>query len=87
MLTRTPNRYIIQFTDMTKQDANYENAESKSLRVHEDGHHAEQLIDYIYSRFLKKITVESWNLSDIHVSIEDKLDMVVDFSKMDISLL
>jgi len=24
---------------MTKQDANYENAESKSLRVHEDGHH------------------------------------------------
>lgn len=40
MLTRTPNRYIIQFTDMTKQDANYENAESKSLRVHEDGHHA-----------------------------------------------
>ena len=27
------------FTDVTKQDANYENAESKSLRVHEDGHH------------------------------------------------
>lgn len=56
------------------------------IALREDTHHIDQLIDYIYSRFLKQMTVESWNLSDIHVSIEDKLDMVVDFSKMDISL-
>lgn len=56
------------------------------IALHEDGHHAEQLIDYIYSRFLKQMTVDSWNLSDIHVEMQDKLDMMVDFSKMDISL-
>ncbi len=56
------------------------------VALHEDTRHVEQLIDYIYSRFLKQMTVESWNLSDIHVSMEDKLEMMVDFSKMDISL-
>jgi ubiquinone biosynthesis protein len=56
------------------------------IALHEDGQHVEQLVDYIYSRFLKQMNVESWNLSDIHVSMEDKLDMMVDFSKMDISL-
>lgn len=56
------------------------------IALHEDGHHIEQLVDYIYSRFLQQMTVETWNLSDIHVSMQDKLDMMVDFSKMDISL-
>jgi predicted unusual protein kinase regulating ubiquinone biosynthesis (AarF/ABC1/UbiB family) len=56
------------------------------IALHEDMHHVEQLVDYIYSRFLKQMTVESWNLSDIHVSTQDKLDMMIDFSKMDISL-
>jgi predicted unusual protein kinase regulating ubiquinone biosynthesis (AarF/ABC1/UbiB family) len=56
------------------------------IALHEDTHHVEQLVDYIYNRFLKQMTVESWNLSDIHVSMQDKLDMMVDFSKMDISL-
>jgi ubiquinone biosynthesis protein len=51
-----------------------------------DNQHVEQLVDYIYSRFLKQMTVETWNLSDVHVSMEDKLAMLVDFSKMDISL-
>jgi predicted unusual protein kinase regulating ubiquinone biosynthesis (AarF/ABC1/UbiB family) len=32
------------------------------------------------------MSVETWNLSDIHVSMEDKLEFLVDFSKMDISL-
>jgi ubiquinone biosynthesis protein len=56
------------------------------IALHEDTHHIEQLVNYIYSRFLKQMTVESWNLSDIHVSTQDKLDMMIDFSKMDISL-
>ena len=56
------------------------------IALHEDTYHVEQLVDYIYSRFLKQVTVESWNLSDIHVEMQDKLDMLVDFSKMDISL-
>jgi predicted unusual protein kinase regulating ubiquinone biosynthesis (AarF/ABC1/UbiB family) len=56
------------------------------IALHEDTHHVEQLIDYIYSRFLKRMTVESWNLSDIHVEMQDKLDMMVDFSEMEISL-
>ena len=56
------------------------------IALHEDSHHIDQLVDYIYSRFLKQMTVESWSLSDVHVSMQDKLDMMVDFSKMDISL-
>ncbi len=56
------------------------------IALHEDNQHVERLVDYIYSRFLKQMTVESWNLSDINVSVQDKLDMMVDFSKMDISL-
>jgi len=51
-----------------------------------DPYPVERLIDYIYDRFLRQMTVESWNLSDIHVDVQDKLDMMVDFSKMDISL-
>lgn len=51
-----------------------------------DPYPVERLVDYIYSRFLRQMTVESWNLSDIHVDMQDKLDMMVDFSKMDISL-
>ncbi|PKO15296.1 MAG: hypothetical protein CVU39_11880 [Chloroflexi bacterium HGW-Chloroflexi-10] len=56
------------------------------IALHEDTQHVEELVDYIYSRFLKQMTVESWNLADIHVEMQDKLDMMVDFSKMDISL-
>jgi ubiquinone biosynthesis protein len=56
------------------------------IALHEDTHHVEQLVDYLYSHFLKQMTVESWNLSDIHVDMQDKLDAMVDFSKMDISL-
>lgn len=56
------------------------------IALHEDTRHVERLVDYIYSRFLKQMMVESWNLSDIHVSMQDKLEMMVDFSEMDISL-
>lgn len=56
------------------------------ITLHKDSRHIEQLVNYLYSRFLKQMTVESWNLSDIHMSIQDKLDMMVDFSEMDISL-
>jgi ubiquinone biosynthesis protein len=56
------------------------------IALHEDNQHVEQLVDFIYSRFLQQMTVESWNLADIHVSMQDKLDVMIDFSKMDISL-
>ena len=56
------------------------------IALHEDTHHVEQLVDYLYSHFLRQMTVESWNLSDIHVDMQDKLDAMVDFSKLDISL-
>jgi ubiquinone biosynthesis protein len=56
------------------------------IALHDDNRHVEELVDFIYSRFLQQMTVETWNLSDIHVSVQDKLDMMVDFSKMDISL-
>ena len=56
------------------------------IALHDDQQHVERLVDYFYSHFLQQMTVDSWNLSDIKVSVQDKLDMMVDFSKMDISL-
>lgn len=56
------------------------------VALHEDNYPVEQLVDYVYSRFLKQMTLESWNLSDLQVSMDHKLEMLVDFSKMDISL-
>jgi len=81
---------IVQFFQgVIKRDNNQVSAALQQMGVialHEDTRHVERLIDYIYGRFLKQMTVESWNLSDIHVSMQDKLDMMVDFSEMDISL-
>jgi predicted unusual protein kinase regulating ubiquinone biosynthesis (AarF/ABC1/UbiB family) len=56
------------------------------IALHDDTQHVDRLVDYFYSRFLQQMSVDSWNLSDIRVSAQDKLDMLVDFSKMDISL-
>jgi len=81
---------IIQFFQgVIKRDNDLISAALQQMGViayRKDTRHVEQLVDYIYSRFLKQMTVESWNLSDIHVSMQDKLDMMVDFSEMDISL-
>jgi predicted unusual protein kinase regulating ubiquinone biosynthesis (AarF/ABC1/UbiB family) len=81
---------ILQFFEgILKRDNNQISAALQQMgliALHEDTHHVDQLVDYIYCRFLKQVTVESWNLSDIHVDMQDKLDMMVDFSKMDISL-
>ena len=40
------------------------------IALHEDPHQVEQLVDYLYSRFLKQMTVKSWNLADIQVSMQ-----------------
>lgn len=56
------------------------------IALRDDPTQVERLVDYIYGHFLKQMTVESWNLSDIRVSMQDKLDLVVDFSQLDISL-
>lgn len=77
------------FEGIIKRDNNQISAALQQMgliALDDDTNHVELLIDYIYSRFLKQVTVESWNLSDIHVDMQDKLDMMVDFSKMDISL-
>lgn len=89
-LSDTVKNGILQFLEgVLKRDNDQISAALQQMgliALQEDNHHIEQLVDYIYSRFLQQMTVESWNLSDIHVSTQDKLDMMVDFSKMDISL-
>ncbi|MBN1875408.1 MAG: AarF/ABC1/UbiB kinase family protein [Anaerolineae bacterium] len=81
---------ILQFfRGILKRDNNQISAALQQMgliALHEDTHHIEQFVDYIYSRFLKQMTVESWNLSDIHVDMQDKLDMMADFSRMDFSI-
>ncbi len=59
------------------------------ITLNEDSQHVEelveQIIEYIYSHFLENLTLDSWNLSDIQVNMQTKLEVMADFSKMDIS--
>lgn len=55
------------------------------IALHEDMHPVEQLVDYIYSRFLDQLTLDSWNLADVQVDVPAQSEMLVDFLKMDIS--
>ncbi len=81
---------ILHFVEgVLKRDNNQISAALQQMgliALHEDEDHVERLVGYIYSRFLKQMTVESWNLSDIHVEMGDKLEMIIDLSKMDIPL-
>ena len=81
---------ILQFVmGILKRDSDQISAAMQQIglvALHEDTYPVEQLVDYIYSRFLRQMTVESWNLSDIHVDMQDKLDAMVDFSNMGISI-
>lgn len=80
---------ILQFVmGILKRDSDQISAALQQMgliALHEDTYPVERLIDYIYDRFLRQMTVESWNLSDIHVDVQDKLELMVDMSKMDIS--
>jgi ubiquinone biosynthesis protein len=81
---------ILQFfKGVLKQDNDQISAALQQMGViarSKDNHHIDQIVNYIYSHFLEQMTIESWNLSDIHVTTRDKLDMMLDFSEMDISL-
>lgn len=50
------------------------------------GEVAETVIDYVYSRFLEAIEIDSFNLKDIRVDAKMKLEMMADMSRLDISL-
>lgn len=47
---------------------------------------AERVIDYVYSRFLDEIELESWNLKDIHFDAEMKLEVIADLRNLDLSV-
>ena len=50
------------------------------------GYEIETLIDYIYQRFLQELSFDSWNLKDIQMDLETKIEMMGDFRRLDISL-
>lgn len=52
----------------------------------DDGYDIETIIDYLYGRFLQELSFDSWNLKDIQMDIETKLEIMGDFRKLDISL-
>ena len=47
---------------------------------------AERVIEYFYSRFLEQIELDSWNLKDIRVDMQLKMEILSDISRLDISL-
>ena len=50
------------------------------------GYDTETIINYIYGRFLQELSFDSWNLKDIQVDLEAKLEMMGDFRRLNISL-
>ena len=53
----------------------------------ESSYNIEKIIEYVYRRFLDSISIDSWNLKDIHVDLRMKMEIMADLRKMDISLL
>ena len=51
-----------------------------------DYQQVEEIIEYFYSRFLEGISIDSWNLADIQVDIQMKMEVMSDFRKMNISM-
>lgn len=46
----------------------------------------DEIIEYFYRRFLEGIPFDSWNLADIQVDIQMKMEVMADFRKMNISM-
>ncbi len=55
-------------------------------RSADGGEVAELVIDYVYSRFLAAVELESFNLKDIRVDTGLKVEMMADLARLDISL-
>ncbi len=53
----------------------------------ESSYNVEKIIEYVYGRFLESISIDSWNLKDIHVDARMKMEIMADLRKLDISLL
>jgi ubiquinone biosynthesis protein len=47
---------------------------------------AERVIGYLHRRFLEQLTLESWNLQDIHVDARMKLETLADLRRLGVSL-
>lgn len=56
------------------------------IALDDDGYDTETIIDYFYGRFLQELSFDSWNLKDIQMDMETKLEMMGDFRKLNISL-
>lgn len=50
------------------------------------GYDVETIIDYVYGRFLQELSFDSWNLKDIKMDLETKMEMMSDFNKLNISM-
>lgn len=50
------------------------------------GYDTETIINYIYGRFLQELSFDSWNLKDIQIDLESKLEVMGDFRRLNISL-
>ncbi len=52
----------------------------------ENGYDTERLIDYVYGTFFQEMSFDSWSLNDIQSSLQNPMDVLGDFRKMNISL-
>jgi ubiquinone biosynthesis protein len=52
----------------------------------EDNRDIERLVDYLYGKFLEQLSIDSFNLSDVHADMKTKMEVFSDLSKMNISM-
>jgi ubiquinone biosynthesis protein len=55
------------------------------IALGDNGYDIEKLIDYIYSGFLQEMSFDSWSLKDIQSNMDNPMEVLSDFRKLDIS--
>jgi len=51
----------------------------------DEGAAAESVIEYFQRKFLDRLTIDSWKLSDVQVDVRTKLEAMADLQKLDVS--
>ena len=55
------------------------------IAYQERDYNVDRLIEYFYDRFLEEVTFDSWNLAEIQVDVQAKLEVLGDLRRLDIS--
>lgn len=55
------------------------------IAYEDNGYNTEKLIEYVYANFLQEMSFDSWSLNDIQNNIQNPIEVLGDFRKLNIS--